>query len=74
MAREARALTSDEVRRWLVLVDASEDARRADLPDPVRFLLGTGVRVGEALGATWADVDLDGGTLTIRATIIRVKG
>jgi integrase len=32
------------------------------------------VRVGEAIGITWADVDLDRRLVHIRRTIIRVRG
>lgn len=35
------------------------------------LLLATGVRVGEALALTWADVDFDTGALHVRATIRR---
>lgn len=43
-------------------------------------LLGTGVRLGEALGLRWADVDLAGGTLTVSGSVrpvdrrVRVEG
>jgi integrase len=36
-----------------------------------RLLLTTGMRIGEALGLTWADVDLERGTVSIRRTITR---
>ena len=36
-----------------------EFARRHDLPELARFMVATGLRLGEALGVTWADVDLD---------------
>jgi integrase len=72
--KQARALTLDEVRRWLMILDADEYALRKDLPDLVRFLLGTGCRVGEALGVHWDDVDLPGRRVHIRRTVIRVEG
>jgi integrase len=37
-------------------------------------MLATGLRLGEALGVTWADVDLVAGTLAVRRTVVRVKG
>jgi integrase len=55
-------------------VDAHPYARRKDLPDLVRFLLGTGVRIGEALAVRWDDVDLDRATVTISQTVVRVPG
>jgi integrase len=39
---------------------AQASARRRDLPDIATFMLGTGVRIGEALGVRWCDVDLEG--------------
>ena len=39
---------------------AQAAARRRDLPDIVTFMLGTGVRIGEALAVRWCDVDLEG--------------
>ena len=55
-------------------MDADLYAVRKDLPDLARFLLGTGVRIGEAIGVTWDDVDLDQRLVHIRRTIIRVRG
>jgi site-specific recombinase XerC len=43
--QEARALTDEECRAWLMILDGSELARQADLPELVRFLLGTGCRI-----------------------------
>jgi integrase len=49
-------------------------AGQADLPDLVRFLLGTGCRIGEALALTWPNVDLERHLINIDSTLIRVKG
>ena len=69
-SRKPRALTPQERRQFLAWMHGtSEDkeearaqasARRRDLPDVVTFILGTGVRVGEALAVRWCDVDLEG--------------
>lgn len=72
--RTARALSLEELRAWLALLDASDFARRHDLPELARFMLATGLRLGEALGVTWADVDLSAGTVEVQRTIVRVKG
>jgi integrase len=68
-SRKPRALTTEERRRFLAwMAGTSTDkkearaqaaARRRDLPDIVTFMLGTGVRIGEALGVRWCDVDLE---------------
>lgn len=65
-----RALTGEERRRFLDWMNgtspdkdearAQAAARRRDLPDLVTFMLGTGVRIGEALGVRWCDLDLEG--------------
>ena len=73
-AGEARALTTDECLRWLAIIDNDEHARRKDLPDLVRFLLGTGCRIGEALAVRWEDVDLDLRLIHISRTLIRIPG
>jgi len=72
--RVARALSVEELRDWLALLDGSEFARRHDLPELARFMLATGLRLGEALGVTWLDVDLSAGTVAVHRTIVRVKG
>ncbi len=72
--RTARALSVEEMRAWLALLDGSDLARRHDLPELARFMLATGLRLGEALGVTWADVDLATGAIAVHRTIVRVKG
>lgn len=39
-------------------------------------MLATGLRIGEAAAVTWdaLDLDLDGGTVEVRGTVVRVKG
>lgn len=55
-----RALTPEERRRWLAFLATDPAAVRRDLHDLTVLMLGTGVRLGEALGLRWSDVDLDG--------------
>lgn len=73
-AKVARALTVDELRQWLSWLDQSEFARRHDLPELARFQLATGLRIGEALGVTWPDLDLENGTVMVARTIVPVEG
>ena len=47
---------------------------RKDLPDLTRWLLATGLRIGEALAVSWSDVDLDAGTVEVDWKLIRIKG
>lgn len=53
----SRVLSDDEQRRLLKALDAEPDWIVAAV---VRLALATGCRVGEALGARWADIDLEG--------------
>jgi len=59
----------------------SEDARRllaAAQGDPLEalfvLLLGTGLRLGEALGLRWGDVDLEASTLHVRRALVETPG
>jgi integrase len=47
---------------------------RWDLPDLVGFLMATGLRIGEACGLPWNAVDLQAGTVEVRAAAVRVRG
>jgi integrase len=38
------------------------------------FLLGTGLRIGEALALRWSDVNLDDGIITVRHALERLRG
>ena len=70
------ALTADEARKLLAQLDADETARSRGMPDLVAFMLASGCRIGEAAAVTWndLDLDLDAGTVDVRATIVRVTG
>ena len=68
--REPRALTMQERVQLLKQLQADEKARRRDLPDLVFFMLGTGVRIGEALAAVWSDVEFEAGTVRVTSTLV----
>ena len=72
--RTARAMSPDEVHGWLALLESSPFAVRRDLPELSRFMLATGVRLGEALGVRWSDVDMARGVVSIERTVFRVRG
>jgi integrase len=73
-SKEPRALTAEEVFQLRRQLSADVKAVRADLPDLVSFLLGTGVRIGEALAVLWSQVDLETRQVEVTHTIVRVKG
>lgn len=62
---EARYLTTDEVR---LLLTAAESHRYANV---LRFILGTGLRRGEALALRWVDIDFDNATAKLRGSLTR---
>lgn len=63
--RPKTTLTVDQLGMFLDILDGDRHTRRADLPDFMRFLLGTGVRYGEALAVRWRDLNLTDSTVTI---------
>jgi integrase len=72
--RKVRALTLAERRRWLSKLEADDKAVQKDLPDLTRFMLATGVRIGEALATFWEDVDTAGAVVAIDWKVVRVRG
>jgi integrase len=63
-----KALTSGELIQLF-------DSTQGDRLHALWILLGTaGLRRGEALGLEWADVDLDGGRVSVRQTLQRRRG
>ncbi|WP_258175390.1 tyrosine-type recombinase/integrase [Actinopolyspora mortivallis] len=69
-----RALTAAERTRFLDQLESDETASGRDIPDLVRFMLATGVRIGEALAVCWPEVDCEAGLVSVNFTVVRVKG
>lgn len=65
---EARFLSTAEAE---ALLKAAEGLRYADV---AKFVLGTGLRRGEALALRWADVDLARGQAKVRGSLVRRQG
>lgn len=72
--KSPRALTSSERTALFAGLNGDAVASRQDLVDLTRFLLATGLRIGECLAVSWLDVDLGVGRVRIDHTVIRVKG
>ncbi|WP_199432577.1 tyrosine-type recombinase/integrase [Qaidamihabitans albus] len=72
--KKSRALTPEERRAWLAQLELDPKAAGKDLPDLTRFMMATGVRIGEALALYWEDVHLDAGTVFVGWTVVRVRG
>ena len=68
LKHEVTVLSEDEARR---LLGAARDDRLSALWTAA---LAMGLRQGEALGLSWADVDLDRGVLHVRHSLQRIGG
>ncbi len=60
---EAKILTRAEISR---IFDAAD---KTDAGPIIRLLAWTGLRLGEAMGLQWSDLDLEGATLTVRRSL-----
>jgi integrase len=69
-----RALTVPQLRQIRAALSYDDRAVARDLPDLVSFLMATGLRIGEACGLAWNAVDMEAGTIDVRASVVRVKG
>lgn len=70
-ATKPNALDAEGVRRANALLDATTNGR---LRIGARLALACGLRAGECCGLAWRDVDLDAGTIEVRAAIGRADG
>lgn len=69
-----RAMTVPQLRQLRAALTYDDRAIARDLPDLVAFLMATGLRIGEACGLAWDAIDLDSGTVEVRAAAVRVRG
>jgi integrase len=65
---EIRVLDMDQVSRFL------REAKKDRLNALYLVALDTGMRPGELFGLEWADVDLDGGFLSVRRSVEEIDG
>lgn len=70
----SRALTLVEMSELLSKLDANQQAVERDLPDLVRWYVGTGERTGEGLAVRWEHLDLERGSAEWGGGVVRVKG
>jgi hypothetical protein len=68
VSREIQPLTPEHAKALLVA------SREHPLDGFLTVALACGLRLGEALGLQWADVDLDAGTLQVRRAVQRFGG
>lgn len=66
-----RALTLDE---QMIFTSFLENSRQYNHWKPIfDVMLGTGLRVGEATGLRWEDIDLEEGTISVNHTLVYYK-
>ena len=70
----ATPIPLDDLAGILAKLRGDQRAHELDLVDLVEFVAGTGVRISEACGLAWDDVDLGACTATIRANAVRATG
>ena len=73
VSHASTAIPLDGVPKFLEVIRADERLRELDISDLFEFMLFTGCRIGEALGLRWTHVDLDAGTVTFAATVVRTR-
>lgn len=73
-AEGATPVPLGELAGLLVKVRDDERLSALDMVDLVEFVAGTGARISEVCALAWEDVDLAGGTVTIRANAVRAVG
>jgi integrase len=66
--QEVRPLTPEQARAFLAVAEGDR------LEALYRVALALGLRLGEALGLSWDDVNLDAGTLRVRRSLQRIDG
>lgn len=65
--KDRRVLSKEEQKHFIAL------AKETKYGNIFIFLLGTGLRIGEALALTWNDVDFENNTIFINKTLTRTK-
>lgn len=64
----------EELRKFLTYLDNLEDTDENILNSTLyRFLLATGLRIGEAMALNWSDIDFTKNTVTVNKTIVQTE-
>lgn len=71
--RKPVAFTAEQLLDFMTKLDKDRIARRTGLANLLRFLFGTGCRIGEALGLRWCDVNLGDEPVTVDGLTIPAR-
>lgn len=69
--QKTKWFTDDELKLLLPLIEKLGNGYYRDYASAVlfKFLLATGLRIGEAIALRWDDIDLENGTVTVNKTL-----
>ena len=69
-----RSFSEPQALQLLAFLTYDRQAVARDINPLVATMLASGLRIGEACGLLWSSVDLASGTLTVEATVVRLRG
>ncbi|MBM2622931.1 tyrosine-type recombinase/integrase [Actinoplanes sp. LDG1-06] len=72
--KDPKGLDVAGLRQLRAFATYHDRAVRRDVPWVIDFLAATGKRVGECLAVTEEDIDLEEGSVAVRATVVRLPG
>jgi integrase len=72
--KQPRSFTEPQALQLLAFLTYDDQAAVRDIPTLVATMLATGMRIGETCGVLWQSVDLNASTLTVEATVVRLRG
>lgn len=71
----SKPLPPEQLGKFLTALDSDERMKTdVNLPDVLKVMAGTGMRMGETLGLTWAAIDFDASTIEVARQAKYLKG
>ena len=65
--KKIRALTADELEKFMAYINNTD--KHSNIRNLLKFLTGTGCRIGEAIGLCWDDLDFAGKKIHINRSV-----
>lgn len=70
--KKLKYFNNDELKKFLTYLDSLDDTMDNQLHITMyRFLLATGLRVGECLALSWSDIDFKNASVSVNKTIVQ---